>query len=140
MTPRTTRTGALSGLMLGVLLAAGTPARGEGEDAGRPAAITVEGGPTIPTEIVDRLGPYLAAWPTSCRGFAPDGTGMLVSSRVGETAQLFTLRGPGEGLLALTEFDEPCTGRFLRGDAQHVLVSMSRGGNEDDQIHRVDRT
>src|SRR5207253_2707273 len=72
---------------------------------------------------------------------APDGKGMLISTQFGNTTQLHRVYQPGGRREQVTFFDEPVKGRFLpKATDAALLVSMSKGGNENYQIYLLDQT
>lgn len=106
----------------------------------KPAAMQVEGVPELDAEVVARLNQYQQIRTASFAGWAPDGHGMLVGTRFGNTTQLHQVYVPGGRREQLTYFDEPAGGRFIpSGDEGDLLVVMSAGGNENYQIYRFDR-
>lgn len=108
-------------------------------DSLRPPAITAEETPHIPAELADRLRQYQSVRSAAFSGWAPDGSGILVSTRFGDTSQLHRVYVPGGRREQLTFFSEPVSGRFIplaRDGA--CLVTMSRGGSENDQVYLFD--
>jgi Tol biopolymer transport system component len=74
-------------------------------------------------------------------GWAPDGRGILIATRFGNTAQLHRVYEPGGRREQITFFDEPVRGRFLpKSTTNSLLLSMSEGGSERDQIYFFDPT
>jgi dipeptidyl aminopeptidase/acylaminoacyl peptidase len=111
----------------------------EPADPRRPTAITTTGVPLLPTELVERLAQYQNVRPTVFQGWDPDGNGILIGTRFGNSVQLHRVHSPGGRREQVTFFEEPAAGRYLPGkDSNALLVSMSAGGNEDFQIHLVD--
>jgi dipeptidyl aminopeptidase/acylaminoacyl peptidase len=111
----------------------------EPTDTRRPTAITTTGVPALPAELVTKLAQYQNVRPTVFQGWSPDGNGILIGTRFGNSVQLHRVYTPGGRREQITFFEEPTAGRFLPGkDSKAVLATMSAGGNEDFQIHLVD--
>jgi dipeptidyl aminopeptidase/acylaminoacyl peptidase len=88
---------------------------------------------------MERLAQYQNVRTAAFAGWSPDGRGMLISTRFGNAAQLHRVYEPGGRREQVTFFEEPTGGRFIPGANSHALLaSMSAGGNENFQIHRVD--
>lgn len=91
--------------------------------------------PPVPDEIRLSLEPYLNIRSARFAGWLADG-GMLVRSRLGETAQVFRVREPGARREQLTFFHDPV--RFARTavDPQRNLALLLRDedGSEDYQL------
>lgn len=105
-------------------------------DPRRPAAIRTENVPVVPDELVERIRQYQNTRAASFAGWAPDGRGLLVQTRFGNAPQLHRVYEPGGRREQLTFFDEPVGGRYIpRAQDGALLVTMSRGGNENDQIY-----
>lgn len=109
-------------------------------DPRRPAAIKVEDVPVVPSEIFARLREYQNIRNAQFASWAPDGRSMLILTRFGNAAQLHRVYEPGGRREQITFFDEPVmSGRFLpQTDQEALLFVMSQGGNENDQIHRLE--
>ena len=73
--------------------------------------------PIVPAELADRLRQYQSTRTAVFHGWAPDGKGLLIATRFGNTIQLHRVYEPGGRREQITFFDEPVTGRFIpRGD------------------------
>ncbi|HEX4148336.1 MAG TPA: S9 family peptidase, partial [Pirellulales bacterium] len=108
-------------------------------DPARPAAISTEEVPTLPPEIFARLHQYQNMRAAQFLGWAPDGRGLLIATRFGNSSQLHRVYEPGGRREQLTFFEEPATGRFIpHAEDNAVLVSMSQGGSENFQISLLD--
>src|SRR5713226_1641304 len=102
----------------------------------RPPAISVESVPVVPSELMERLAQYQNTRAALFRGWSPDGKGMLVVTRFGDTAQLHRVYDPGGRREQVTFFREPCNGVFLRTAKDGaLLVTMNQGGSENDQVY-----
>ena len=105
----------------------------------KPAAIKTEEVPQVPSEILERLSQYQNVRSASFLGWAPNGNGMLIGTRFGNSVQLHRVYFPEGRREQISFFDEPVSGRFIPGgDDREVLVSMSAGGNENYQVHLLD--
>ncbi len=108
----------------------------EPADALRPAAIETQGVPAVPPALAERLRQYQSTRSAAFAGWAPDGAGMLIETRFGNSAQLHRVHAPGGRREQLTFFEEPVGGRFIpEANDGSLLVTMSRGGNENNQIY-----
>lgn len=110
------------------------------EDPFRPPAITTHGVPAVPPELVERLNQYQNVRGAAFRGWSPDGQGMLIATRFGDVPQLHRVYVPGGRREQITFFREPVTGEFIpRATDGGLLLSMSQGGNENEQVYYLDR-
>lgn len=108
----------------------------EPADRRRPPAIRSENVPPVPDELAERLRQYQNTRAASFAGWAPDGRGILVQTRFGNAPQLHRVYEPGGRREQLTFFDEPVGGRYIpEAKDGALLLTMSRGGNENDQIY-----
>lgn len=105
------------------------------EDPHRPQAVETEGVPQIPDQLWNRLRQYRNLRSAGFRGWAPDGKGILIQTRFGNTSQLHRVYEPGGRREQVTFFDEPADGRFLpEADDGTLLLTMATGGNEQYQV------
>jgi dipeptidyl aminopeptidase/acylaminoacyl peptidase len=130
-----------AGLVIVLLLASSLRAApAGGDDPRRPPAIQTENVPPVPPELVARLAQYQNTRTAGFAGWAPDGTGMLIVTRFGNAAQLHRVYEPGGRREQITFFDEPVGGRFIPGVQDGAMImSMSKGGDENYQLHLLDR-
>ncbi len=104
--------------------------------------LVIEGIPDIPDRIRDRLHPYQNTRSASLRDWLPDGGGILISTRFGQTSQIHLVATPGGARRQITFFDEPvggawtCPDRNVRG----FLFTRDVGGSEFHQIFWFDLT
>ncbi|HVJ83825.1 MAG TPA: hypothetical protein VNC50_22350, partial [Planctomycetia bacterium] len=123
---------------LGLLLVATTASA----QMRKPPAIEATGVPAISSDIADRLAQYQEFRTASFLGWAPDGKGILISTRFGNVAQLHRVYEPGGRREQVTWFAEPATGRFLgrpgEGPSGDLVVTLSAGGSENNQVYFVD--
>jgi dipeptidyl aminopeptidase/acylaminoacyl peptidase len=109
-------------------------------DPHRPPAIKTQSVPVVPQEIFDKLERYESVRSAGFAGWAPDGSGMLVRTRFGNSLQLHRVYEPGGRREQITFFEEPVSGGFLQNAKDNaILLSMSRGGNENYQVHWLDQ-
>src|SRR6266481_6147550 len=114
--------------------------RADGDDPQRPPAIATQNVPVVPAELMERLRQYQAVRSAAFRGWSPDGRGMLIATRFGDTAQLHRVYEPGGRREQITFFSEPVDGSFIpEATDGGVLVVMSAGGSENNQIYFLDR-
>jgi dipeptidyl aminopeptidase/acylaminoacyl peptidase len=102
-----------------------------------PPSIKTENVPPIPAEIPERLAQYQNMRGARFLDWAPDGGSMLIRTRFADTLQLHRVHAPGGRREQITFFDEPVEGAFYAPDGA-VILEMSRGGNENSQIYRLD--
>ncbi len=109
-------------------------------DPKKPAAISVENVPVSSPEIWDRVRQYQSVRSARFRGWAPDGSGILIQTRFGNTAQLHRVYEPGGRREQISFFEEPTDGEFIPADAHgSLLCTLSAGGSEIDQVWTLDR-
>src|SRR5262249_44331880 len=112
----------------------------ENDDPFRPPAISTQEVPAVPAELMERLRQYQSMRSAAFRGWSPDGKGILVATRFADTTQLHRVYEPGGRREQITFFIEPADGQFIpEAKDGALLVTMSKGGNENDQIHFLDR-
>src|SRR5215204_1942121 len=104
----------------------------------KPPAITTESVPQVPAAISERLKQYGEFRSAAFAGWAPDGKGMLISTRFGNTNQLFRVYTPMGRREQVTFFNEPTSGQFLNkvggGPSGDLIVSLNPGGSENFQL------
>jgi dipeptidyl aminopeptidase/acylaminoacyl peptidase len=109
-------------------------------DPRKPAAIQTQDVPVVSAEVVSKLSQYQNTRAAAFRGWAPDGNGMLISTRFGNATQLHLVTQPGGRREQLTFFEEPVAGRFIPQVSDGaLLLSADRGGNENAQLWLLDR-
>jgi dipeptidyl aminopeptidase/acylaminoacyl peptidase len=120
-----------------LLAAAAAPAQNR-----KPPAITTESVPPVPASISERLKQYGEFRSAAFAGWAPDGNGMLISTRFGNTNQLFRVYTQMGRREQVTFFNEPASGQFLNkvggGPSGDLIVSLNPGGSENFQLYFVD--
>ena len=116
----------------------------EPADPNRPPAIAATGVPVVPQTLVDRLTQYQNMRSAEFLGWSEepgDAAGILIRTRFGNSVQLHRVYTPGGRREQITFFDEPCTGHFIpQAKDGAILLSMSKGGNENEQVYLLDRT
>ena len=123
-----------------VLSAQSTSKTVPNSDPFRPPAITTENVPVVPQAIIERLRQYQNMRSAGFAGWSPDGKGILVQTRFGNTSQLHRVYEPGGRRDQVTFFDEPASGRFIPNETYgNLLVTMSAGGNENYQVFHLNR-
>lgn len=122
-------------------VAAGAPARGADKtDPFKPAAITTSEVPVIPPALIKRLQQYQNVRSAGFEGWSPDGKGILIQTRFGNTSQLHRVHTPLGYREQITYYKEPAGGRFIPKDKSgDLLVTMSAGGSERNQIYYFNR-
>ena len=110
------------------------------DDPFRPPAISTQDVPVVPADLVERLRQYQNTRSAAFRGWSPDGKGMLIATRFGDTAQLHRVYEPGGRREQITFFNEPADGGFIpEAKDGALIVTMGRGGSENDQVYFLDR-
>ena len=113
---------------------------GDDTDPRKPAAIRTQDVPVVSADVVAKLSQYQNTRAAAFRGWAPDGNGMLISTRFGNAAQLHRVSQPGGRREQITFFDEPVVGRFIPGVSDGaLLLSVDSGGNENAQLWLSDQ-
>src|SRR5207253_9503926 len=110
-------------------------------EASKPAAIQTQDVPPIPPDFAARLTQYQNTRTAGFAGWSPDGKGILILTRFGNSTQLHRVYEPGGRREQITFFDEPASGQFIpKANDGAIVVSMSKGGSENDQLYLLDRT
>jgi dipeptidyl aminopeptidase/acylaminoacyl peptidase len=104
--------------------------------------LVMEDIPEIPEELASRIQQYQNTRSASFADWLPDGQGILISTRFGNTAQLHTVLNPGGSRNQLTYFDEPVNGGTFSPSPTYngFLFTKDTGGNEFAQIYWYDMT
>jgi len=100
-----------------------------------PAAIATTNVPAVSSDLMRALEPYQAVKGASFGDWLPDGRGLVFSRRAGSTSQLH-IAHYGGAVEQLTRFDEPVGGGAVAA-GWNVIFSMSAGGDENNQIWRM---
>lgn len=116
------------------------PVAWSADDPRRPAAIEAQDVPIVPPELAARLAQYQSVRGAAFRGWAPDGTGILIGTRFGNSSQLHRVYDPAGRREQITFHDEPVSGTFIpKATDGSILMLMDAGGNENDQVYLLDR-
>jgi dipeptidyl aminopeptidase/acylaminoacyl peptidase len=129
-------------VICGVLSFAGSAplAAADSDDPFRPPAITTHEVPPVPADLMERLRQYQNTRSTAFRGWSPDGKGILIATRFGDTTQLHRVYEPGGRREQITFFNEPVDGSFIpEATDGGLFVTLSTGGSEDNQLYFLDR-
>ena len=110
-------------------------------DPRKPPAIETQEVPAVPEELVQRLEQYQNTRAAGFAGWDPAGKGILIRTRFGNSVQVHRVYVPEGRREQVTFFEEPVSDAgFIRGDMNGgILLAMSKGGNEDNQIYYLDR-
>jgi dipeptidyl aminopeptidase/acylaminoacyl peptidase len=104
--------------------------------------LVLEGIPETTPALRERLRMYQAVRGAELMDFAPDGRGVLIATRFGETNQLHRVDSPGGMRRQITFYDEPvATASYRpdnRGGKRTILLQRDTGGNEVFQLYLVD--
>lgn len=106
----------------------------------RPAAIQTEEVPAVPPALAKRLQQYQSLRAAGFAGWDPVGKGILIRTRFGNSLQLHRVYEPEGRREQITFFDEPVSGGFIpKATDDALLLSMSTGGSENNQVYLLDR-
>jgi dipeptidyl aminopeptidase/acylaminoacyl peptidase len=112
----------------------------EPSDPLRPAAVHTEEVPAVPPQLAKRLQQYQSLRAAGFAGWDPAGKGILIRTRFGNSLQLHRVYEPEGGREQVTFFDEPVSGGFIpKATDEALLLSMSSGGSENNQVYLLDR-
>jgi dipeptidyl aminopeptidase/acylaminoacyl peptidase len=100
----------------------------------------LQGIPEVPEALAERTRLWTNARSAGFLDWDPEGEGMLIRTRFGDTQQLHRITQPMGARRQVTFFEEPIwSAQFLRhGDRRALLFNMDEGGNEFSQIHLLD--
>lgn len=98
--------------------------------------IVTEDIPGVPDRIVEKMNQYQNVRGASFADWSPDGKGMLISTRFGETNQYHFVEMPGGARKQITFFREPVgNGSFLPNKEKRMfLFTKDVGGGEFFQL------
>src|SRR3989339_826329 len=102
--------------------------------------LVIEGIPDIPQRIVEKMNQYQNTRSAGLSGWLPNGEGILISTRFGETAQIHYVQTSGGARRQITFFPEPINGASINPDKskKEFLFLKDVGGNEFAQIYLFD--
>ena len=126
-------------LSLVVLLpiALGAPPSAAAE--GSASNLVLDGIPAIPEDLVARLTQYESSRWASMRSLSDDASQILVTTRLGDTGQVFLVDHAGGARQQITFRREPSKSPdFIPGSSRSFLFRGDIGGNEQNQIFRFD--
>ncbi len=98
--------------------------------------LELENVPDIPDTIREHMMQYQSVRSVGFNDWLPDGSGMLISTRLGETSQLHKIMGAGMARQQLTFYSEPVSSARMSPDKTHhgFLFNKDVGGSEFYQI------
>jgi dipeptidyl aminopeptidase/acylaminoacyl peptidase len=102
--------------------------------------VRVEGAPDVPEALRARLNQYLEVRWASFRDFDAAAKTVLVSTRLGEVAQIHELAMPGGARTQITFDPEPARDPQYAPGTLDVVYTSDFGGNEQAQIVRLVRS
>ena len=102
--------------------------------------LVIEGIPDIPQRIVEKMNQYQNTRSAGLSGWLPNGEGILISTRFGETAQIHYVQTSGGARRQITFSPEPINGASINPDKskKEFLFLKDVGGNEFAQIYLFD--
>lgn len=123
--------------LLFLLISASLFAQVERKEKGN---LVIEGIPDIPQRIIEKMNQYQNTRSAGLSGWLPNGEGILISTRFGETAQIHHVQTPGGARRQITFFPEPINGASINPDKskKEFLFLKDVGGNEFAQIYLFD--
>lgn len=101
--------------------------------------LVVENIPALPSALVTEVKNYTESRGASLVAWDPLKKGMLISTRFGNSNQLYAVNTPGGERKQITSFDEPVVNAtFEPVKGNYFLFLKDSGGNEFSQIYRFD--
>ena len=102
--------------------------------------LVIEGIPEIPENVMDRLVQYQNTRSASLSGWLPDGSGILIRTRFGDTLQVHHVARPGGDRRQVTFFKEPVAGAAVspNPEARGFIYQRDVGGSEFYQLYYMD--
>lgn len=102
--------------------------------------IVLENVPPVPAELAARTRQYQNTRSAFVQGWLPDGSGVVILTRFGNTSQVHQVRGPGADRRQITFYDEPVSSALVSPDASQrgLLLSKDQGGGEFYQYYWFD--
>lgn len=99
--------------------------------------LLLENIPQVPESLIQKLRQYQESREYIFADWLPDGGGLLVSTRSGESSQLYQLQAPGGRCEQLTYFSEPVSAAIVRPGLSpgEALLSKDNGGDEAFQFY-----
>jgi dipeptidyl aminopeptidase/acylaminoacyl peptidase len=116
-----------------------TPARAE-DDPRRPPTIETAEVPVVPPAVFERLQQYQNVRHAAFLGWSPDGRGILIRTRFGNSGQLHRVYEPMGRREQITFYEEPVGGSFIpQATDGAIVLNLSRGGDENTQLYLFDQ-
>jgi dipeptidyl aminopeptidase/acylaminoacyl peptidase len=137
---RRTRRLLMAGLTALSLLPLASGARGSDDTSSSArreiGSLVMEGVPDLPPDLVDRMRPYQNTRSATVYDWDPEGRGLLIGTRFGDTSQVHQVGRPGGDRQQITFYAEPINGATTcPAPAAHgFLFSKDVGGAENYQI------
>lgn len=102
--------------------------------------LVLDGMPDIPPRLRDELRPYMSIRSAGFSGWHPDGQGILITTRFGETGQVHWVKKPLGQRRQLTFYDEPVGSVTVSPSAEvgGFLFTKDIGGGEAFQVFFYD--
>lgn len=102
--------------------------------------LVLEDIPDIPPEVVERMLQYTNVRSAGFTGWHPEGKGLYVVTRFGETSQIHYVERPGGTRRQITFFNEPVGGAEIRpaGQPAGFIFPKDVGGSEFYQLFYFD--
>lgn len=101
--------------------------------------LKIEGIPSIPLALADKVRKYTEARGASGLSWHPTQRGMLVSTRFANSNQVHRVSAPGGARYQLTFFNEPVgNASYEPKSGKYFLFTKDVGGNEFAQVYRQD--
>ncbi len=102
--------------------------------------LIIEGIPDIPAALGERLHQYESTREAFATDWLPEDSGLLIITRLGESAQFHSVNRPGAVRKQLTFFEEPVAFGCVCPDPKQrgFLFGKDLGGNENYQLYYFD--
>jgi len=94
--------------------------------------------PDVPTSLTDQLQRYANTRGAAPGGWLADGSGMLITTRFGNTAQVHRVKMPGGAREQLTFYDEPIASLAANPKKAGFVFGKDIGGSEFWQLYWFD--
>jgi protease II len=123
-----------------LLIGALAPAAAMAQERVEKGNLVIEGIPEIPERVQDRLLQYQNTRAAGLADWLPEGGGMLIATRFGETSQIHLVKTPGGARNQITFFEEPVSGASVSPDPaiDGFVFGRDVGGSEFYQLFFFD--
>jgi len=123
-----------------VLIAPAIPIAAPAVERVEKGNLVIEGVPEIPAQVIDRLVQYQNTRSASLSGWLPDGSGILIGTRFGDTTQIHHVARPGGDRRQITFFKEPVTTASIspNPEVRGFIYQRDTGGSEFYQLYFMD--